>query len=128
MERRAERRSEKYVTTVCRIPASPCAALIVDVSLSGCRLRILNRSFALGTTVHFEGGQAGPFTGEIVWVGDSVAGVKFHSPLTPEMARALRLDSGREGRDGTVAGAAAHLAEEPRANQLRRRLRGLAPS
>lgn len=126
MERRSQKRLEIYATTVCRVPASPCQALIVDISQGGCRLRILNQSFKPGTTVHLGADGGHPFTGEIVWVGDSVAGVRFHTPLTAEAARALGLHRTGEGDRGIPASQDAVAIEAPQANRLRRRLQGMS--
>ncbi len=128
MERRSHRRAGMHVTLTCRIPATPSRVLIVDISQSGCRIRSPLHSCILGTTVHFGTSGDIPFTGEIVWIRERLAGVRFHSPLTVEIARELGLDGDR-ARAQDVRMQTVHLPpEEPRENRLRQRLRSLAAS
>ena len=67
-------------------------AIVCDLSPSGCRLEIFDGTARLGAMVLFEIDGAPAFAGEVVWVRDGEAGVRFTRPLQPDVRRQIGLD------------------------------------
>lgn len=92
MERREHDRVAADLPAVCRVPASPHRARVVDVSDRGCRIRILDGvAVTAGTTVHLDFGPGRRISGQVMWSGPQSAGVRFDTLLSPDLAIALGL-------------------------------------
>jgi hypothetical protein len=93
MERRNQDRLACDVAAVCRVPATPCRARLLDVSRTGCRFRTLDGlAVPEGATVHFDLGPGRRVTGMVMWSGPRDAGVRFNRSLTSDMAILLGLE------------------------------------
>ncbi len=89
------RRSPRLGTTVhllCRIPATPCSAVVRDVSQSGCRLEIKGSQPVLGGTAMLEVPGARAIACQVVWVALPMVGLQFERPLARQTAIALGLE------------------------------------
>ncbi|MGX7951523.1 PilZ domain-containing protein [Tsuneonella sp. HG249] len=93
MERRSDERLECDVSAVCRVPATPCRARLIDVSRTGCRFRTLDvMAVPQGSTVHLDFGPGRRVTGQVMWSGPRAAGLKFNRPLSPDLLVMLGLE------------------------------------
>ncbi|MGI8943060.1 MAG: PilZ domain-containing protein [Qipengyuania sp.] len=95
MERRERERKETDIGLICRVPASPHKAQIRDLSLAGCRARIIGAHVEPGYSISFELPGVRPFSGVVVWVRSDVVGIRFAPALKPVQAIALGLDDPR---------------------------------
>ena len=87
--RRAERRPSE-LSAIARVPASPHRARIIDFSDSGCRIRFANPfAVPIGATVHIDFGPGRRVSGQVMWSGSEVAGIRFAAPLSPRLAALL---------------------------------------
>lgn len=107
-ERRNHERVDCDRPAVCRIPATPSQARLVDVSHSGCRFLTLDGAAILvGATVHLDLEPGRRVTGQVMWSGPSTAGVRFNRALAPGVAVLLGLESATVEPDGPAAPEAA---------------------
>ena len=86
----AERRNSERITselaTVCRAPATPHRARLVDVSASGCRLRTLDgTAIPYGATVLLDFTPGGRVSGQVMWAGPHSAGIRFDQRLSAKL-------------------------------------------
>ena len=95
-ERRERSRIAKDAELICRSPAWPLEARLLDVSYSGCRLRLAERRIGVGMTVHFELPGAGPVSGKVVWRRREQVGLQFETELSFEQAVSLGLEEAAE--------------------------------
>ena len=94
VERRGDERLECNVATLCRVPATPCRARLLDVSRTGCRFSTVDAmAVPEGSTVHFDFGPGRRVTGQVMWSGPQSAGVRFARPLSSELAVLLGLET-----------------------------------
>jgi hypothetical protein len=91
-ERRGIDRTGTDVPLVCRIPARPSAARILDVSTYGCRVALSNNDAEKGASIVFEMPNGDRMNGMVVWVQGGEAGVRFAHALRPATARVLGLE------------------------------------
>lgn len=92
-DRRAHERIESGMSTICRVPASPHRATVIDVSKTGCRIRISDGLHVpVGSTVHMEFGPGRKVTGMVMWTDPRSAGVRFNRPLAGTMAAVLGVE------------------------------------
>jgi hypothetical protein len=92
-DRRAHERIESGMSTICRVPASPHRATVIDVSKTGCRIRISDGLYVpVGSTVHMEFGPGRKVTGMVMWTEPRSAGVRFARPLSGTMAALLGVE------------------------------------
>ena len=107
MERRISVRVNTNVGVACRIPATPQAATVRDLSLHGCRVETAGPFSQAGGSVVLELGDWASVTGTIVWCDRTAAGIRFDRPL----------DLGRFGISDWVEaagdGLAARLCADP---------------
>lgn len=117
-DRRARKRVAMDREITCRIPARPARVKLLDVSATGCRLKLVGMRVEPGATVHIDLPDGSSVAGTAVWYEAAKVGVHFHAEL--EEAQAVALGLLRETR----APANAHvepLAQQPRqAHWLRR--------
>lgn len=92
LERRISDRFETDVVLTCRVPASPVPARIVDLSHSGCRVRLHDLHLELGGSITLELANGDRVAGEIVWSHGSNAGVRFHRRLRGSAAVFLGIE------------------------------------
>ena len=91
--RRAHDRVESGLSTICRVPASPHRATVIDVSRTGCRIRIADGLHVpVGATVHLDFGPERKVTGMVMWTDPRSAGVRFNRPLSGVMASVLGIE------------------------------------
>lgn len=94
MERRVHDRIASDLPAVCRVPATPHRARLVDVSRSGCRLRITDGlAVPVGSTVHLDFGPGRRISGQVMWSGPQAAGLRFSSQLSTALSIALGLEA-----------------------------------
>ena len=89
-ERRASTRLATNLGTTCRAPATPQSATVLDLSMTGCRLRIAD-TLPQGATVNIEMRPARQIQGQVVWSTGQSAGVRFNRPLPENSAILLGL-------------------------------------
>ncbi|TCJ40890.1 PilZ domain-containing protein [Parafrankia sp. BMG5.11] len=94
MERRASPRRTVNLSVVCRVPASPHSARILDVSQSGCRLALSQGHVLLGSTVHVTLTNALQISGTVTWSHGAEVGVRFHRRLSDRQAIDLGIMDG----------------------------------
>ena len=88
IERRRSVRLTADLGTVCRVPATPQRANVLDVSLTGCRIRLAGEPLALGSTVNIDMRTPRPVRGQVVWTAGQSAGIRFDRML-PEAAAVM---------------------------------------
>jgi len=86
MERRASDRVTADLATRCRVPATPHPATVVDLSRTGCRIRLATAHLLPGTTVHIDLGRDETVSGMVAWTGAETAGIQFHRRLGTDVA------------------------------------------
>lgn len=92
MDRREHGRIAADLSAVCRVPATPHRARVLDVSESGCRIHIIDSvAISSGATVHLDFGPGRRVSGQVMWSGARSAGVRFTRCLSPAMAAMLGL-------------------------------------
>jgi hypothetical protein len=85
-ERRRSERISSEVIAVCRAPATPHKARLIDVSATGCRLRTLDgTAIPHGATVLLDFTPGGRVSGQVMWVGAHSAGIRFNNRLSPTL-------------------------------------------
>jgi hypothetical protein len=87
-ERRRSVRLTADLGTVCRVPATPQSAKVLDVSMTGCRIRLAGDALPLGSTVNIDMRARRPVRGQVVWTAGQSAGIRFDRSL-PEPAAVL---------------------------------------
>ena len=92
MERRGTDRTPINVRLTCRMPASPRAAIVQDISREGCRLEVPGGPIERGATALLELPGALSVSGQIVWVDGRTAGIRFQRALGQRAAVALGLE------------------------------------
>jgi hypothetical protein len=92
VERRDNERIASELATVCRAPATPHRARLVDVSTTGCRLRTLDgTAIPNGATVLLDFTPGGRISGQVMWSGPHTAGIRFDNALSQKLAVVLGL-------------------------------------
>jgi hypothetical protein len=74
------------------MPASPRAAIVRDISYSGCKLEVPGAPMELGGTALLEVPGAHDVSGRVVWATGKVGGVEFERPLGKPAAIILGLE------------------------------------
>lgn len=122
-----DRRARKRVATdreiTCRIPARPARVKLLDVSATGCRLKVVGMRVEPGATVHIDLPDGGSVIGTAVWYEAAKVGVHFEEPLDEDQSVALGLLS------KTSVATHAHvepIAQQPRKAHWLRRSRSAA--
>lgn len=92
VERRAAERIPVSLSLTCRIPASPCRAIIHDISHRGCKLEVPGAPVELGGTALMELPTAARILGRVVWVKGRTAGIRFERSLDKATAIAVGLE------------------------------------
>jgi PilZ domain-containing protein len=92
VERRAVERIPISLNLTCRIPASPCRAIIHDISHRGCKVELPGGPVELGGTALMELPTAARVMGRVVWVKGRTAGIRFERSLDKATAIALGLE------------------------------------
>jgi len=65
------------------------SGILLDLSLTGCRVQTSRQPFAVGTQVVLTWGPFEEF-GEVVWTHQDISGIAFYDPLRPEALIATR--------------------------------------
>jgi hypothetical protein len=92
VERRAAERIPVSLNLTCRIPASPCRAIIHDISHRGCKVEVPGGPVELGGTALMELPTAARIMGRVVWVKGRTAGIRFERSLDKATAIAVGLE------------------------------------
>jgi hypothetical protein len=92
MERRVAERIEIAVHLICRIPARPYPATVLDASRDGCRVDFRDAPVEVGGTAVLEIPGAPRVDGQIVWARGSLAGIRFNQRLAGVASAALGLE------------------------------------
>lgn len=125
-ERRIDERIASDLPTVCRAPATPHRARLIDVSASGCRLRTLDgTAIPYGATVLLDFMPGGRVSGQVMWSSANSAGIRFEGALSPALEVILGLAEA-PAVDVTVGEKVLYVAPAPGsvlAHWLRRLLR-----
>ncbi len=85
-------RIESATPAIARIPASPHRVVLIDVSRTGCRIRVDGIAIPNGATVNLDFGPGRRLTGQVMWSEARTAGVRFDRPLTGTLAAALGVE------------------------------------
>lgn len=96
LDRRTGERVELDVRLSARVPASPVAARILDLSHVGCRVALSNLHLEPGATITLEIANGDRVSGEVVWSRASEAGVRFHRRLKSGTAVTLGIEQAPE--------------------------------
>ena len=95
-EGRDRRRSDRIASgasAIARIPASPHRVTLIDVSRTGCQVRIAGGiAVPIGSTVHLEFGPGRRLTGMVMWSGPRTAGIRFSQSISGPLASALGVE------------------------------------
>lgn len=93
-DRRREDRIASDAAAIARIPASPHRVTLIDVSRTGCQIRLCDTiAVPVGSTVHLDFGPGRRMTGQVMWAGPRTAGVRFARTLSGPLALALGVES-----------------------------------
>lgn len=93
-DRRLEDRIASDASAIARIPASPHRVTLIDVSRSGCQIRLSDGiAVPVGSTVHLDFGPGRRMTGQVMWAGPRTAGVRFATAVSGPLALALGIES-----------------------------------
>ena len=96
-ERRTRDRVETDIGIMCRIPALPGSARILDLSHRGCKLELGKRvGAAIGATILLDMPDGEHVSGQIVWVEKNVVGVRFSRSLSGATAVLLGIENAPE--------------------------------
>ena len=90
-DRRSRKRVSAEAEITCRIPAIPKRVKLLDVSASGCRLKVSGMRVEPGATVHIDLPGGDSVSGRAVWYEASKLGVRFDSELDDDQSIALGL-------------------------------------
>ncbi len=94
-DRRGEERVTTAATAIARIPASPHRVKLIDISRSGCQIRLTDGIVVpVGSTVSLDFGPGRRLSGQVVWSGSRIAGVQFSRVLSGPLAAALGVEPG----------------------------------
>jgi hypothetical protein len=80
VERRRSDRSNINATVFGRVPATPVAVTICDISIAGCRVQS-DGSMSPGSTVLLGLLNELEVAGQVVWRKNGWLGIKFHEPI-----------------------------------------------
>ena len=95
MERRVCPRIGTKLVAICRIPASPHAASVYDISETGCRLTFRDsRIVPNGSTIHLDLGSGRIVSGRVARSDLLSCGVQFDRRLRTELAIDLGIMEG----------------------------------
>ena len=122
-DRRSRKRVLAEADITCRIPAIPKRVKLLDVSASGCRLKVSGMRVEPGATVHIDLPDGGCLSGTAIWYEAGKIGVNFDSELDDDQAVALGLMSAK------ARPATAHvepIEQQPRKAHWLRRSRRVA--
>jgi hypothetical protein len=92
MERRVAERVDVAVHLICRVPARPYSATVLDASHDGCRVDFRDAPVEVGGTAILEIPGAARVDGQIVWTRDNLAGIRFSHRLAGVASAALGLE------------------------------------
>ena len=82
MEMRKEDRIATNIAATARLPASPAAVTMLDVSMAGCLISTKSKLATIGATILVSLSERVEAAGEIVWTDGKNCGVKFHQPMS----------------------------------------------
>ncbi|WP_440116095.1 PilZ domain-containing protein [Tsuneonella sp. SYSU-LHT278] len=91
-DRRGDERIVSGASAIARIPASPHRVTLVDVSRTGCQIRVDGLAVPLGATVNLDFGPGRQITGQVMWAQPRTAGIRFDRTLSAIMAAALGVE------------------------------------
>lgn len=91
-ERRRDARIDSSTPAIARIPASPHRVVLIDVSRTGCRIRVDGIAVPVGSTVNLDFGPGRKLVGQVMWSQARTAGVRFDRALSGSLAAALGLE------------------------------------
>ena len=82
MERRLELRLPADAVVKCRVPATPIAAKVLNISRAGCRLQAERDDIGVkGAMIVLQVSPSFAAAGQIIWLHGKDFGVKFYRPL-----------------------------------------------
>ncbi|MCT2557561.1 PilZ domain-containing protein [Tsuneonella sp. YG55] len=91
-DRRGDARIESGASAIARIPASPHRVTLIDVSRTGCRIRVGGLAVPVGATVTLDFGPDRRLSGQVVWAQPRTAGIRFDEALPGSLAAALGIE------------------------------------
>lgn len=92
-ERRQSDRIASDVSAIARIPASPHRVTLIDVSRTGCQVRVpCGIAVPTGSTVHLDFGPGRRLTGMVMWSGPRTSGIRFSQSISGPLASALGIE------------------------------------
>lgn len=89
MRERANHRFASSTEAVCRVPATPLIAAIIDVSSEGCRGRANSYLVQRGATILVSFASGVELGGQVVWVDGAEFGVRVHVTIPGETVAQL---------------------------------------
>ena len=96
MDKRRTQRMTIDLPTVCRMPATPRAVRVSDVSQGGCRIDLRGGHVAPGHSIAIDLPATAGHPGEVVWTDGTSAGVRFSRPVRSATAQALGIEDALE--------------------------------
>jgi hypothetical protein len=92
-DRRHEERVASGASAIARIPASPHRVTLIDVSRTGCQIRVDGLAVPAGATVNLDFGPGRQISGQVAWSQPRTAGIQFDRPLSGILGAALGVES-----------------------------------
>ena len=93
MERRVEQRLEMNLHLGCRVPATPCHGVLLDISADGCRVKVPTTNIEPGSTALLDLPGAPRWPGRVVWIRNGEVGVRFQRRLRGAPAVTLGIET-----------------------------------
>lgn len=81
MKLRRHERLAVYITTVAQAPAQAVDVDVLDLSVSGCRIRSFDNALRVGATVVLRLSDTEEVAGQLVWVAKDEGGVEFYKMI-----------------------------------------------
>lgn len=91
-DRRSDERIASGASAIARIPASPHRVTLIDVSRTGCQIRVDGLAVPVGATVNLDFGPGRQISGEVMWSQPRTAGIQFKRTLSGILAAALGVE------------------------------------
>ena len=103
MDQRKSYRTKVNRTVVGRIPATPIAVTVLDLSTGGCAIEVGAIAIPPGTTILLELSNLVEASGRVVWSDARRIGIEFYDRLTAdELLSGLRDDGNGSPRGATA--------------------------
>ena len=103
MDQRKSYRTKVNRTVVGRIPATPIAVTVLDLSTGGCAIEVGAIAIPPGTTILLELSNLVEAAGRVVWSDARRIGIEFYDRLTADELLSVLRDDGNGSPSGATA-------------------------